>query len=195
MRPTRDAHTRGAGVIETLVAAAVGVALLGVLTGALASGARALVRTGQRAEASDTSGLAGEAFLFDVRAAGYDPTLGGVAPLTEARSDRLTVDADLDGDGLVDLASAEHVSWFCNLAAGRLSRIVGAQSMPLADGVIGCGLEYLDRASVPLVPPASGLDAAGRADVAAIVLTLRLVPRGGGPPVDRVLAASLRSRP
>lgn len=187
-------RVRGASLVETLVATTIGVVLLSVLTGALAAGARALVRTGARAEASDTSGLANEAFLFDVRRAGHDPAASGVVAVVEARSNRVTLDADLDGDGLVNLASAEHVSWFCNTAAQRLSRIVGAQSMPLADGVIGCRFDYLDRASSPLVPPGSGLDATRRAQVAVIVLSLRLVPRGGGPAVDRTLATSLRSR-
>jgi Tfp pilus assembly protein PilW len=185
---------RGASLVEALVAAAIGLLVLSALTAALAGGARALVRSGARAEASDTSGLAAEAFLFDVRRAGHDPAATGVMPLVLARADRLTLEADLDGDGTVDGASAEHVSWVCNATARRLSRVVGTQSMPLADGVLGCGFRYLDPGATDLAPPASGLDATNRSRVALLVFDLRLVPRGGGPFVERSLAVALRGR-
>jgi hypothetical protein len=185
---------RGTSPIEALLAATVGLLMLTALTGALAGGARVLVRGGARAEASDTSGLASEAFLFDVRRAGYDGAAIGVAPVTLARTDRVTLEADLDGNGVVDTGSAEHVSWSCNTSTRRLSRILGAQSMPVADGVLGCGFSYLDGDAAALVPPAGGLDAAARAQIAAIVLDLRLAPRGGGPAVETSLAVALRSR-
>jgi hypothetical protein len=185
---------RGSSPIEALLAATVGLLMLSALTGALAGGARALVRGGARAEASDTIGLAVEAFLFDLRRAGHDPAGIGVTPVTLARTDRITLEADLDGDGVVDGASAEHVSWVCGTSSRRLSRILGAQSMPVADGVIGCGLSYLDGEETALVPPPSGLGAEERSRIAVVVLDLRLLPRGGGPPVERSLAVALRGR-
>jgi hypothetical protein len=169
--------------------------MLSALTAALAGGARALVRGGARAEASDTSGLAAEAFLFDVRRAGHDPAAVGVTPLVLARADRVTLEADLDGNGTIDGGSAEHVSWVCNAGSRRLSRLLGAQSMPLADGVVGCGFTFLDPGATALVPPPSGLDAADRSRVALIVLDLSLAPRGGGQLVERSLAVALRSQP
>jgi hypothetical protein len=187
--------TRGSLLVETLLAAAIGVLVLGALTGALAAGARALVRAGARSEANDTANLATEAFVFDVRRAGYDEAAAGIAALGEARSDRLVLHADLDGDGAIDPNSAERVGWICNVAARRLSRTTGAQSLPLAGNVARCGLSYFDAVLAPLPVPAGGLDATTRAQVAVIALDLRLVPRGGGPPVDRLLAMALRSQP
>jgi Tfp pilus assembly protein PilW len=186
---------RGAGLVEALVAAAIGVLLLSVVTSMLAAGAHGLGRAGARAEASDTAGLAAEAFLFDVRRAGFDPAAAGVLPLTLARSDRFTVHADVNGDGVVDAGSAERTTWICNAGAQRLSRQVGAQSMPLADGVVACTFEYFDAAATPLVPPAAGLDPTALARVATLGLTLRLVPRGGGTEVERRLTVALRSQP
>jgi hypothetical protein len=187
--------TRGSLLVETLLAAVIGMLVLGALTGALAAGARALVRTGARSEAADTANLATEAFAFDVRRAGYDEAAAGIAALDEARSDRLVLHADLDGDGTIDVTSAERVGWICNSGARRLSRTTGAQSLPLAGNVDRCGFSYFDAALGPLPVPAAGLDAATRAQVAVVALELALVPRGGGAPVDRRLAMALRSQP
>jgi hypothetical protein len=117
------------------------------------------------------------------------------APLVLARADRFTVEADLDGNGTIDVGSAEHVTWICNATLRRLSRVVGAQSLPLADRVAGCGFRYLDPSAAALVPSASGLDVASRARVALVVLDLRLVPRDGGRLVERSHAVALRSQP
>src|SRR5256712_12384623 len=50
----------------------------------------------------------------------------------------------------------------CLANARRLSRLVGRQSMPLADGVTGCGFRYLDREGAPMAIPAGGPAAAPR---------------------------------
>jgi hypothetical protein len=187
-------RTRGTSLVELLVGAAVGLLVLTAVTGTLAAGGRALVRGGARAEAADTAALAIEAFLFDARRAGHDPSAAGIEPLVQADAERLAVQADLDGDGTVDTASAELVAWRCNAAARRLSRLVGAQSLPLADRVARCRFDYLDRDGTVLAIPPGGLDAAGRASVAAVVLDFALAPRGGGPTVARTIAVSPRSR-
>jgi hypothetical protein len=66
--------------------------------------------------------------------------------------------------------------------------------MPLADGAVGCALAFLDETGAEMPLPAGGLDAAGRARVALVVLALRLAPRGSAPAVERRLAVALRSR-
>lgn len=185
---------RGSTLLDLLVGAAIGALVLSALAGGLAAGGRALVRGGARAEASDTAALALEALLFDVRRAGHDPAAAGIEAVALARTDRLVIDADLDGDGSIDASSAEHVTWVCNGAARRLSRILGAQSMPLADGAAGCAFTYLDGDGAPLVPPPVGLDPADRARIASISLALRLEPRGGGALVERQLTVALRGR-
>src|SRR5207247_177503 len=78
----------------------------------------------------------------------------------EADADRLVLAADLDGDGAVDDASEETAAYVCLASARRLSRLVGRQSMPLADGVTGCGFRYLDREGAPMAIPPGGLAAA-----------------------------------
>jgi Tfp pilus assembly protein PilW len=188
-------HVRGTTVVELLLAAGMGLLVLSALAGALASGARALVRSGARAEASGTSALAVEAFLFDVRRAGHDATGGGIVAVTEARADRVTLQADLDADGVVDATSAEQATWACNAGTARLSRVLGAQSMPVADRVSRCGFTYLDAAGAPLTPPLGGLTAMQRTQVAIVALDLAVVPRGGGSAIERTLAVALWSQP
>ena len=184
-------RTRGCGLVELLLGVALGLGVLAGLLGALAAGSAALTRAGARTETSDTLQLATEALLFDVRRAGYDPTASGVEAVTEAAHDALTLQADLDGDGAVDGGSSEHVRYVCNPAGGRLSRIVGAQSMPLAAGLGTCRLDYADDAGAAMTVPAGGLDAAARARARVVTLSVGMVHAGGATPTMRRLTVPL----
>ncbi|MFN8544308.1 MAG: hypothetical protein U0807_08875 [Candidatus Binatia bacterium] len=189
-------HRRGTGIVELLVGAALALAIVGLLTATMAAAGRAFTAVAWRAEAEDTAQAALELFGFDIRRAGFDPRASGVVAVTEARSDRLGLAADLDGDGTVDASSDEVVAWVCNLPGARLSRIIGAQSMPIADGVAACSFEYGDDSAVPIAVPAAGLDAAARARVRTLAIDLALRPhRSGGIPISRHLRVALRSTP
>jgi Tfp pilus assembly protein PilW len=186
-------RARGVVLMELLVGAALGLVVLSMLTATVAVGARVLVASGARGEAEDTAQLAVEAFLFDARRAGWDPAAAGVAPVTDAQAARVAFAADLDGDGAVDPASEETVGYVCAPGAGRLSRVVGRQSLPLADGVTACAFRYLDAAGAPVAMPPGGLDAASRAAVRAVALDLALVPTGLHGAVERTVVVALRS--
>ena len=168
----RRAGTRGTGLVELLVGVALALAALGALTASIACGGRLLVQGSARGELEDVAHIAVEALTFDVRRAGYDPTRVGVEGLVEAAADRVAFSADLDGSGAVDDASEETVTYVCSTALRRLSRIVGRQSMPLADGVTGCAFRYLDGSGAALVVPSGGLGAADRVRVRAVGLDL-----------------------
>src|SRR5437667_205492 len=158
---------RGASLVELLVGTLLGLLALAALTAAVAVGARLVAAAGARGEAEDTAQLAVEAFTFDARRAGYDPAGAEIERVVEARPDAVTFGADLDGDGLVDGTSEEQTAYACSAANRRLSRIVGRQSLPLADGVSACGLRYLDAAGTAFAVPSAGLGAAGPDGVAA----------------------------
>ena len=98
--------------------------------------------------------------------------------MREAFAQRLVLEADLDGDGAVDPDSEETIAWVCAPATRRLSRLVGRQSLPLADGVTRCTLTYFDAAGRPISVPVSGLDAAARRTVGAAALEMALRPSG-----------------
>jgi Tfp pilus assembly protein PilW len=188
-------RVRGTGPVELLVGTLLALAVLSVLTAAIATGARLLLACGARGEAEDTAQLALEALAFDVRRAGYDPAAGGVVAVREANADRLVLAADLDGDGAVDDASEEAVAYVCALGARRLSRLVGRQSLPLADGVLGCSFRYLDRAGAAIAIPPGGLDATARGGLGAVALHLVLLPNGLAGRVERSVVLALRTAP
>jgi Tfp pilus assembly protein PilW len=186
---------RGTGVVELLVGTALGLAVLSMLTATVAGGARLLVAAGARGEAEDTAQLAVEAFTFDARRAGWDPAGVGVAPVTDAQAARVAFAADLDGDGTVDPSSEETAAYVCSAGARRLSRVIGRQSLPLADGVTTCGFRYLDATGAPIAIPPAGLDAASRATVSAVALDVTLLPTGLRGRCERTVVVALRSIP
>jgi hypothetical protein len=186
---------RGTTLLDLLVGTSLALGFLAALTAALGAGGRVLGGGGARAEAEDTAMLAVEAFVFDVRRAGWDPAVIGTPGLVEARPDRLAITADLDGNGAVDASSEESVRWVCAPALRRLSRLVGAQSLPLADRVVACAFRYLDAAGSVLPAPPGGLDAAGRAAVRAIALDVALEPAGLSAVAARTTLVALRRMP
>jgi hypothetical protein len=185
----------GSGLVELLVATTLALAVLSFLTAALGVGGRLLLAAAARGEVEDTVQLALEAFLFDARRAGYDPTASGVEALVEARADRVGFQADLDANGVVDPNSEEHVVHACALASARLSRLVGRQSLPLADGLRRCAFSYLDADGAPLALPPTGLDATARAAVRAVALDLALVAPGLHGAAERRTVVALRRAP
>jgi Tfp pilus assembly protein PilW len=187
--------TRGFTLVELVVGLALGLVALGVLAAAFAAGARVLVLSGARVEATDAVIIAAESFQFDVRRAGWDPAGIAVEPLVVARPDRLTLHADLDGDGRVDASSEELTSYVCSSGPPRLSRIIGAQSQPVAGDVTSCGLRYADASGVAIVPGAGGLSAADRSRVRRVTLDLGVRTGPLSVPAGRSTTVALRSLP
>ena len=185
---------RGSGLLELLLAILLGSAALTALAGIVAPAGRYLQRAGLRAESSDTIQLATEALLFDIRRAGFDPRGVGVARLPDASSEMLLVEADLDGDGVIDDRSAERVRYRCDTSRGRLSRIVGRQSMPLATGLTSCAFSYLDARALPVTGSPAGLDAADRARVRAVTMTIAGTHTGGTASTTRQLTVAFGGR-
>jgi len=168
----------GFSLVELLVALGLGLAIAIAAVAAVATGLRALARLALRAEAEDVLTLGLEAFTLDVRRAGFDPRATGLPAVVEASASRLALQADLDGDGLVDATSEESTAIACDVPGGRLSRIVGSQSLPLANGVVACALEYADASGAVMSVPGGGLDAAARARVRRATLAVALRPPG-----------------
>jgi len=190
MRPATRA--RGTTLLELVVASGLGLLVLGALVAAVAAAGRVTTAIGARAEAEDTAQLAIEAFRFDVRRAGFDPAAAGVEPVTAALAEQLALQADLDGDGTIDMGSEEVTRWLCASGPPRLSRIIGAQSLPIAAPVTRCGLRYFDGGGVELAPGASGLAPADRARVRRVTLDVAVEPAGGGESAARTADVALR---
>ena len=186
-------NERGIGIVELLVGTLLALLVLGALTAAVAVGARLVVAGGARGEAEDTAQLAVEAFTFDGRRAGYDPSAAGNEAIVQARPDGVTFGADLDGDGVVDATSEEQTAYACSAANQRLSRIIGRQSLPLADGVTACALRFFDTTGTAMAVPAAGLGTADRARIRAVALDLTLVPTALHGATARTVLVALRS--
>ncbi len=194
-RCARAGRAGGATLLELMVGTALALLVLGACVGSVAAAARLVVAAGARAEAEDTAQLATEAFRFDVRRAGWDPGLAGIDALAVAASDQLALHADLDGDGVLDASSEEVTRWVCATGPPRLSRIIGAQSLPVAAPVTHCAFRYLDAAGMTLPPPSSGLGTGERVRVRRIALDIAVAPTGGGAPAIRTAEIALRGRP
>jgi len=105
---------------------------------------------------------------------------------------QLTLQADLDADGTLDAGSEEVTRWLCATAPPRLSRIIGAQSLPVAAPVSRCGMRYFDASGSELLPGAGGLDTAGRARVRRVVLDFAVDPASAGAAASRIVEVALR---
>ena len=187
--------SRGATLVELLIGAVLSLLVLGACTGALGAAGRLLAALGSRAEVEDTAELAMEAFRFDVRRAGFDPAGAGIEALPAAAADRLTLAADLDGDGVLDASSEEITRWLCATSPPHLSRLIGAQSLPVAAPVERCELHYLDGAGVELPVDAGGLSTTDRARVRRVILELAVAPTQGSAAAVRHAEVALRTTP
>jgi len=186
---------RGFSLIELVVALGIGLALGVGGMAAIATALRHLAGVALRAEADDLAHLALETFTLDVRRAGYDPRAVGVEALVEATPTRLGLAADLDGDGAVDAASEERTTLVCDVPGGRLSRILGTQSLPLANRITACAFGYADANGLALVPPPAGLDAAARRRVRRATIDVALAPAAGAASSATRASVALRVLP
>lgn len=189
----RRCRVRGVALVELVVGAGLGLLVLGACVGAIAGAGRVVWAVGGRAEAEDTAQLALEAFRFDVRRAGFDPAAAGIEALAAALPDQVTVQADVDADGAIDVGSEEVTRWLCATEPPGLSRIIGAQSLPVAAPVARCGLRYFDGEGLELTPAIGGLGATERARVRRVELDVAVEPPGGGAPATRTADVALRS--
>ena len=191
----RARHPAGFSLIELLVALGLGLAIAVAAVAATATALRYLVRLALRAEADDIVSMGLEAFTLDVRRAGFDPRAVGLAAVVEATAARLGLQADLDGDGAIDVTSEELTTIACDLAGARLSRIVGSQSLPLANGVVTCALAYADGTGTAIPVPPAGLDAATRRRIRRTTIDLGVRPAGATTASSNGATVALRNAP
>jgi prepilin-type N-terminal cleavage/methylation domain-containing protein len=191
---------RGFTLIELLVALLIGSVAICSEVALFRVHAQVARRTQSDINAAASAAWALSVVARDFELAGTDPLLVGVVALRQAGGERVVLDADLDGDGLVDPGSAERVtiSWSAQ-GGGRLLRALGNQSMNIATRVPSAGfhIRYFDRDGAELLPAAGGdLDAAN-ADAVRRVELEHLVAEPFDASESRVTlrtGASLRSR-
>jgi len=136
--------------------------------------------------------------LRDVALAGADPMLAGVVAVRSATPDRLELESDLDGDGVIDPASAERLTLvYAASAEGRLMRWVGRQSMSVASPVPSDGfrLRYFAADGAEIGGGAAALDEADRVRVCRVTveLAVRETPDHAGAETRLRSAAAVRA--
>lgn len=142
---------RGSSLLELLVAMG--------LTGLVMAGTLSLFLAGQgayasglaRADATQAARVGLERMATELRQAGYDPQGAGFAPIVVAEPERVTLQHDLNENGVIDL-TRERVTYL--LRGTVLRRDAGGGAQPLADGVRRLLLSYYDRGDQPTVDPA-----------------------------------------
>jgi len=174
----------GFSLAELLVSVAVvGLALAGtfaVLHGAL----RAYGWGAARVDAQQAARVALERVARELREAGYDPTGAGIAPIAVAASDRVTLQSDLNRNGIVD-ATRERVTFLLRPGERTLRRDAGAGAQPIAEGVRRFHLTYFDR---------SGAVTTDASRVAAVRIDIEVGGDPAGPSVIVQTDVAVRNR-
>ena len=171
----------GYSLVDLLVALAVGGGLLASAATLLHLGLRAWLWGAGQVEAQRSARYALERMAGELREAGYDPTVAGIAAVVLAEPTRVAFQRDLNGNGLVD-ATRERVTYLLRAGESTLRRDAGGGAQPVIEGVRVFRLTYLDRAGAETTDPD-----------AVIAVRVRLEIEGGGG-VLMETQATLRNR-
>lgn len=177
-------NSRGFSLAELLVSlAVVGLALSGtfaVLHGAL----HAYSWGAARVEAQQSARVALERIARELREAGYDPTGAGIAPIAVAAPDRVTLQSDLNRNGIVD-ATSERATFLLRPGERVLRRDAGAGAQPIAENVRRFHLTYFDRL---------GAETTDASRVAAVRVDIEVGADPTGPTVILQTDIAIRNR-
>jgi type IV pilus assembly protein PilW len=174
--------TAGYSLIDLMVALAIGGGLLTSTVILLHLGLRAWLWGAARVEAQQSARYALERMVRELREAGYDPTVAGIAAVVVAEPTRIAFQRDLDGDGAVD-PTRERVTYLLRSGERILRRDAGGGAQPVIEDVRGFRLTYLDRGGLPTTEAA-----------AVTAVRIRLEVGGEGAGVLMETQATLRNR-
>lgn len=174
--------SRGYSLVDMLVALAVGGGILASTLTLLHLGLRSWIWGAARVEAQQSARYALERLAGELREAGYDPTVAGIAPVVVAEPARIVFQRDFNGNGLVD-ATRERVTYVLRAGESILRRDAGGGAQPMVSHVRVFALTYLDREGRETMDPAA---------VIAVRVRLEVGPEGAA--VSMGTQATLRNR-
>lgn len=148
------ARTAGYSLVDLLVALAVGGGLMASTLGLLHLGLRAWLWGSARVSAQQSARYALERMASELREAGYDPTVAGIAPVVVAEPTRIVFQRDLNGNGVVD-PTRERVTYLLRPGERILRRDAGGGAQPVIEEVRELHLGYIDRTGAPTTDPAA----------------------------------------
>lgn len=135
----------GYSLVDLLIALAVGGGLMASTLTLLHLGLRAWVWGAARVDAQQSARYAVERMASELREAGYDPTVAGIAPVVLAEPARVVFQRDFNGNGVVD-PTRERVTYLLRPGETILRRDAGGGAQPVVERVRAFRLTYLDRA-------------------------------------------------
>ena len=144
----------GYSLVDLLVALAVGGGLMASTLTLLHLGLRAWVWGAARVDAQQSARYAVERMASELREAGYDPTVAGIAPVVLAEPARVVFQRDFNGNGMVD-PTHERVTYLLRPGETILRRDAGGGAQPVVEHVRAFRLTYLDRAGAETTDPAA----------------------------------------
>jgi type II secretory pathway component PulJ len=136
---------------EMLVALAVCGIVFGGAYATLDAGVRAYAIGAARAESQQAARVALNRLAREIRVTGVGAD-SDMPAIVMAESAEIVLGSDLDADG-VFMARGERITW--RLATSILRRDAGGGAQPIANGVHGFVLRYLDAAGEPTSVPAA----------------------------------------
>lgn len=134
----------GYSLVDLLVALAVGGGLMASTLTLLHLGLRAWVWGAARVDAQQSARYAVERMASELREAGYNPTVAGIAPVVLAEPARVVFQRDFNGNGVVD-PTRERVTYLLRPGETILRRDAGGGAQPVVEQVRAFRLTYLDR--------------------------------------------------
>lgn len=161
---------RGYTVTELLTVAAVVAFVMSGLFVTLRSGQQSFIAGTNRAEAQQTSRLALNRMLYELRTAGYDPTRGGAfnAVTALASGTGFVLRNDWSGNGTIDpttattvdgVAHGEAVTYIFNgTNLTRRETNLDSAAVLLTDKISSVTIQYLDESGATVTSP-SGVNA------------------------------------
>lgn len=178
----RTRGSSGYSLVDLLVALAIGGGLMASTVTLLHLGLRAWLWGAARVEAQQSARYALERMTGELREAGYDPTVAGIAAVVVAEPARVVFQRDFNGNGVVD-ATRERVTYVLRAGESTLRRDAGGGAQPVIERVRAFRLTYLDRAGAETTDPE-----------AVIAVRVRLEVGGDGPGALMETQATLRNR-
>jgi len=169
--------------VDLLVALAVGGAVLAATVMLLHQGLQAWVWGTARVEAQQAARYALDRLAGELREAGYDPTVSGIAPVVIAEPSRVAFQRDFNGNGVVD-PTRERVTYLLRPGERTLRRDAGGGAQPVIDGVRAFRLVYLDRLGLQTTVPS---------EVRAVQIRLEVGGAGDGAGIVMETQATLRN--
>lgn len=137
-------------LVDLLTALAVAGLVLAAALTAFTQGQGVYAFGAARIESQQSARVALARMAREIRQAGRGT--GSFAPISVAQPSQLTLQQDLDGDGVI-AARGETVTWL--LSASVLRRNAGAGAQPIVNGVRALAFTYLDVSGQPTTTPAA----------------------------------------